>query len=142
MNTSEIRNNDVVIATTTFDYYPFDDLRAELTPKEQTLSHYNGASHTVSFKLSILGMPGIGKSAIALRFSKSDFLNYYEATIEEEFEKRVTVQGIDVDVSILDTAGQEAFQALRSNWIAGRDGFILGFDATKPTATAINELFE
>jgi small GTP-binding protein len=111
-------------------------------PREFGHSYYNGASHTVSFKVSILGMPGIGKSAIALRFSKSDFLSYYEATIEEEFEKRVTVQGIDVDISILDTAGQEAFQALRSNWIAGRDGFILGFDATKPTAAAINELFE
>jgi Ras-related protein Ral-A len=93
----------------------------------------------VSFKVSILGTPGIGKSAIALRFSKSDFLNYYEATIEEEFEKRVTVQGVDVDVSILDTAGQEAFQALRSNWIVGRDGFILGFDAQNPV---FGELFE
>lgn len=132
----------MVIATTSFDYYPFEDLRTEMSLKDTNQAQYNGTSHTVSFKVSILGMPGIGKSAIALRFSKSDFLSYYEATIEEEFEKRVTVQGIDVDVSILDTAGQEAFQALRSNWIAGRDGFILGFDATKPTATAINELFE
>ena len=113
-----------------------------MTLRDTAQAQYNGTSHTVSFKVSILGMPGIGKSAVALRFSKSDFLSYYEATIEEEFEKRVTVQGIDVDVSILDTAGQEAFQALRSNWISGRDGFILGFDATKPTATSINELFE
>lgn len=142
VHTSEIRQNDVAVATTSFDYYPFEDLRTELTPKEIGQYAYSGASHTVSFKISILGRPGIGKSAIALRFSKSDFLSYYEATIEEEFEKRVTVQGVDVDLSILDTAGQEAFQALRSNWIAGRDGFILGFDATKPTTTAINELFE
>ena len=138
MSNSEIKNNDVIIATTSYDYYPFEDLKAELTPK----NNYQGSSHTVSFKVSILGMPGIGKSAIALRFSKSDFLNYYEATIEEEFEKRVKVQNYEVDVSILDTAGQEAFQALRNNWIVGRDGFILGFDASKPTANAINELFE
>lgn len=142
VNTSEIRHNDVAVATTSFDYYPFEDLRTEISQKDVGLASYSGASHTVSFKVSILGRPGIGKSAIALRYSKSDFLSYYEATIEEEFEKRVNVQGVDVDLSILDTAGQEAFQALRSNWISGRDGFILGFDATTPTTAAINELFE
>lgn len=141
MSTAEIGNSDVVVATTGFDYHPFEDMRSSIIPQDSG-KQYSGGSHTVSFKVSILGRPGIGKSALALRFSKSDFLSYYEATIEEEFEKRVTVQGIDVDVSILDTAGQEAFQALRSNWIAGRDGFILGFDATKPTSDAISELFE
>lgn len=100
---------------------------------------FNTPSHSISFKVSILGRPGIGKSAIALRYTKCDFLNYYEATIEEEFEKRVTMQGIDVDVSILDTAGQEAFQALRHNWILGRDAFILGFDATNPEFTEVFE---
>lgn len=84
-------------------------------------------------------MPGIGKSALVLRYVKSDFLSYYEPTFEEEFEKRVNIQGMDIDVSILDTAGQETFQALRSSWIAGRDAFVLGFDATKPS---MNELYE
>lgn len=96
-------------------------------------------SSTATIKVSILGTPGIGKSALALRYSKSDFLSYYEPTIEEEFEKRVMVQGIEIDVSILDTAGQEAFQALRSNWIVGRDAFILGFDATRPVLTDLYE---
>lgn len=35
-------------------------------------------------KITILGQPGTGKSALALRFCKSDFLTYYEPTIEEE----------------------------------------------------------
>ncbi len=95
--------------------------------------------NTATIKISILGMPGIGKSALALRYSKADFLSYYEPTIEEEFEKRVNIQGFEIDVNILDTAGQEAFQALRSNWIVGRDAFILGFDANHPV---LNELYE
>lgn len=35
-------------------------------------------------KLTILGNPGIGKSALSLRFVKKDFVNLYEPTIEEE----------------------------------------------------------
>lgn len=36
-------------------------------------------------KLTILGNPGIGKSALSLRFAKKDFVNFYEPTIEEEY---------------------------------------------------------
>jgi GTPase SAR1 family protein len=35
-------------------------------------------------KMTILGNPGIGKSALSLRFAKKDFVNFYEPTIEEE----------------------------------------------------------
>lgn len=130
---SDIRNGDVVVATRSFDIYPFEDLINDLGPRETSMG---GAS---TIKISILGTPGIGKSALVLRFSKSDFLDYYEPTIEEEFEKRVTIQGRTIDVSILDTAGQEAFMALRSNWIVGRDAFILGFSAQNPV---LDDIFE
>lgn len=55
------------------------------------------------------------------------------------FEKRISVQGIDLDVMILDTAGQESFTALRSSWIVGRDAFILCFDSTTMNLDSINE---
>jgi GTPase SAR1 family protein len=35
-----------------------------------------------------LGNPGIGKSALALRFAKKDFVKFYEPTIEEEYTFR------------------------------------------------------
>lgn len=138
VNMSEIRNFDVIVATSSFDYDPFEEEKSQSTMNNGSRRLLSNNT-TSTIKVSILGLPGIGKSALALRYSKSDFLSYYEPTIEEEFEKRVTVQGIDIDVSILDTAGQEAFQALRSNWIVGRDAFILGFDATKPNLTELYE---
>lgn len=76
-------------------------------------------------KISVLGDPGIGKSALALRYAKKDFVDFYEPTIEEEFEKRINVFGHNIDVYILDTAGQEDFLPLRSRWIHNRDGFII-----------------
>lgn len=55
------------------------------------------------------------------------------------FEKRVHYKGMEVDVSILDTAGQEAFLPLRSNWIIGRDAFVLAFSVENPN---LDELLE
>ena len=76
-------------------------------------------------KIAILGNPGIGKSALTLRFIKKGFVNYYEPTIEEEFEKRMQIWNHSVDVFILDTAGQEEFMPLRSRWITSKDAFII-----------------
>ncbi len=56
------------------------------------------------------------------------------------FEKRISIQGMNLDVLILDTAGQESFTALRSSWIVGRDAFVLGFDATNINLDGIYEL--
>ena len=90
-------------------------------------------------KVSVLGSPGVGKSALVLRFCKADFLTFYEPTIQEEFEKTVSLFGSEVLVSVLDTAGQEDFMPMRSQWVEGRDAFVLAFDATRPELFALNE---
>lgn len=76
-------------------------------------------------KISILGDPGIGKSALTLRYAKKNFVDFYEPTIEEEFEKQINIFGSNIDVYILDTAGQEDFLPLRSRWIQNQDAFII-----------------
>lgn len=125
--------DDVLIATSSYDIDPFKGIRGQANaepPKEREIA---------TVKISILGMPRIGKSALALRFCVSDFLANYETTIEEEFERRVVVGGVTVDASVLDTAGQEAFQALRSGWIKGRDAFVLGFSVENPNLADLKE---
>ena len=49
------------------------------------------------------------------------------------------MEGLVVDVSILDTAGQEKYNPLHSNWILGRDAFVLAFSVENPN---LDELFE
>ena len=39
---------------------------------------------SLCIRLSVLGNPGIGKSALALRYTRKDFVTFYEPTIEEE----------------------------------------------------------
>lgn len=45
--------------------------------------------------------------------------------IISRFEKRVNIHGHNVDISILDTAGQEEFIPLRNKWISGKDAFVI-----------------
>lgn len=89
--------------------------------------------------ISVLGAPGVGKSALVLRFSKSDFMSFYEPTIQEEYLKTISVYGKRINVSVLDTAGQEDFMPMRSQWVKGRDAFILAFEATDPDLMILNE---
>lgn len=133
LSVQDISNLDTLVATTSFDLDPFEGVRG------QGVSEPVVGGEIATVKISILGMPRIGKSALALRFCVSDFLANYETTIEEEFERRIVVGGVTIDVSVLDTAGQEAFQALRSNWIKGRDAFVLGFSVENPNLAELKE---
>ncbi len=83
------------------------------------------------FKISILGNPSVGKSALTIRYVQTHFIENYNPTIEEEFEKEQIVSGHNVSIRVLDTAGQEDFLALRNRWIDGRDAFIIAIEASK-----------
>ncbi len=55
------------------------------------------------------------------------------------FERTVSFENTKIQISILDTAGQEGFSALRSSWVTGRDAFILCLDATNPDLESLLE---
>lgn len=77
----DIDNFEVLIATAEFGFDPFEE------SKRQKLLAKAPESSSGSVKrvlISILGQPGVGKSALALRFCKSDFVSYYSPTIEDE----------------------------------------------------------
>ena len=79
------------------------------------------------YKIVILGPAGVGKSAITLQYTKNQFISDYLPTIEDEYTQRIQIDGQLSEVSILDTAGEEDYVACRSNWINGKEGFILAF---------------
>jgi len=83
-------------------------------------------------RLSILGNPQVGKSALTLRYIKNSFVSFYEPTIEEEYERQEDVRGMSVDVILLDTAGQEEYLPLRNKWIGDRDGFVFAVESLNP----------
>jgi len=80
-----------------------------------------------TLRLCILGPGAVGKSCIVMRFMRGIFNDFYDPTIEDSYRKHVKVDGRIVSLDILDTAGQEDFNSLRTAWYREKDGFLLVF---------------
>jgi len=80
-----------------------------------------------SLRLCVLGSGAVGKSCIVIRLMQNIFNEYYDPTIEDSYRKHVSVDGQIVFLDILDTAGQEDFEALKAAWYRKKDGFLLVF---------------
>jgi small GTP-binding protein len=83
----------------------------------------------VQLKLLIIGESGVGKSSILQRFIDNQFHGAFSSTIGIDFRaKTITVKGVDVELQIWDTAGQEKFFAITKSYYRGADGIFLVFD--------------
>eukprot|EP00276_Gloeochaete_wittrockiana_P016253 CAMPEP_0184347194 /NCGR_PEP_ID=MMETSP1089-20130417/15337_1 /TAXON_ID=38269 ORGANISM="Gloeochaete wittrockiana, Strain SAG46.84" /NCGR_SAMPLE_ID=MMETSP1089 /ASSEMBLY_ACC=CAM_ASM_000445 /LENGTH=201 /DNA_ID=CAMNT_0026678147 /DNA_START=33 /DNA_END=638 /DNA_ORIENTATION=+ len=86
-------------------------------------------------KLVFLGEAGVGKSSIALRFTKNEFNVSSESTIGAAF---LTAQIMEdkhlVKFEIWDTAGQERFHSLAPMYYRGAQAAIVVFDITNQSS--------
>ena len=55
----------------------------------------------------------------------------YEPTKADSYRTKVAVEGTDVTVDILDTAGQEDYAAIRDNYFRSGEGFMCVFSITE-----------
>jgi len=78
-------------------------------------------------RICLLGPGAVGKSALTLQFTSHIFQEEYDPTIEDAFRKEVEIDGQLAALDILDTAGQEDYNALRSAWYRKKDGLLLLF---------------
>jgi small GTP-binding protein len=78
------------------------------------------------FKVVILGAGGVGKTSLATRFVKDYFPQQYVPTVEDFYEKTVTInKDFGAFFEILDTAGSYQFPAMKRLTIEHGDAFIL-----------------
>ncbi len=59
-----------------------------------------------------------------MRYVRDFFVQNWEATIEDAYQKTVKVDGDVFTLEILDTAGQEDFSTLRAQWMMDKEGYI------------------
>ncbi|VEL13640.1 unnamed protein product [Protopolystoma xenopodis] len=82
------------------------------------------AGSQVHFKLVVLGESAVGKSSIVLRFVKSQYNEYQEATIG------VGDPSVAVKFEIWDTAGQERYHSLAPMYYRGAQAAVVVYDIT------------
>lgn len=92
------------------------------------MSNNPGASQ--EFRLVVVGPPVVGKSALTIRLTQSEFANEYDPTIEDSYRYYCTIDDVPASLDILDTAGQEEYSSMRDLYMKTGEGFLLVFSLT------------
>ncbi|CDJ57602.1 GTP-binding protein, putative [Eimeria maxima] len=109
---------------------------------DSQLRLHNASPSTSSSRLSLeakivlLGDSGVGKSSIALRFSRGRFPLYHEVTIGAAFLQQTVrlAQGNQLKLHIWDTGGQERFRAMAPLYYRDAAGAVVVYDVTAPSS--------
>lgn len=83
-----------------------------------------------SYKIVVLGSGSVGKSALTVRLVSNHFLAVYDPTVEESYRTQTTIDGEPAVLEIIDTAGQEEYNAIKEAHVVKSQGFLLVFSLT------------
>ncbi|KAF2454175.1 putative ras small monomeric GTPase [Lineolata rhizophorae] len=92
------------------------------------------------YHIVVLGSGGVGKSCLTAQFVQNVWIEAYDPTIEDSYRKPLNVDGRQVVLEILDTAGTEQFTAMRDLYMKTGQGFLLVFSIT--SMSSLHELYE
>lgn len=88
------------------------------------------SEHDQRNRVVLLGAGGVGKSSILKRFLFNMYSDSYQETVEDLYSRDYVVQGADIKVDFLDTAGKLVFPAMRRLSITTAHAFILVYSIT------------
>ena len=100
-----------------------------------------GAASPSLHKVIMVGSGGVGKSALTLQFMYDEFVEDYEPTKADSYRKKVVLDGEEVQIDILDTAGQEDYAAIRDNYFRSGEGFLCVFSITEDDSFQVRVYF-
>lgn len=86
-------------------------------------------------KIIFVGDSGVGKTCLIERMFSNRFDSHLPATIgtDQRF-KRLRVDGMNIGVSVWDTAGQDRFQSLTPMYYRGAQGVVYVYDVTNASS--------
>lgn len=76
-------------------------------------------------KVAVMGSRSVGKSSLAIQFAQGQFVDSYDPTIENTFNKNMKIQGQEYEVLVVDTAGQDEFTIFPTQYSVDIDGYVL-----------------
>jgi len=85
-----------------------------------------------NFRLAVCGAGAVGKSCCTISFINphQKISGVYDPTIQDSYMKEVELEGQKVFLEVIDTAGQDEYDALRDQYMRESDGFLVVYDIT------------
>ncbi|XP_067933873.1 GTP-binding protein Rheb-like [Watersipora subatra] len=79
-------------------------------------------------KIAIMGFRSVGKSSLTIQFVEGMFVDSYDPTIEDTFERSYTSpRGQEYKLQLIDTAGQDEYSLFPTNYAMNINGYVLVF---------------
>ena len=89
----------------------------------------NNNNNEYHFKILTLGESGVGKTSILLNYTENKFVKSHLATIGIDYKiKSLEIDNHNIKLKIWDTAGQEKFRNLTSQYFINSNGIFIIFD--------------
>ena len=86
------------------------------------------------YKILVIGESRAGKTSLIMRYTNDSFLDTVSTIGVDIKVKKITINNNDYLFKIWDTAGQEKFYSLGSNFFKGVHGIIVAFDLAESSA--------
>ncbi|KAN0033249.1 hypothetical protein ACTA71_002673 [Dictyostelium dimigraforme] len=101
------------------------------------------SSSKTKFFVAVMGAGSVGKSALTVQFTQGVFIDKYDPTVEDTYTKTFELDGEQVCIEVLDTAGSEVLVAMRELYMKNAEGFILVYSIlVKSTFLEIKDIVE
>eukprot|EP01117_Protostelium_nocturnum_P017129 TRINITY_DN691_c0_g1_i1.p1 TRINITY_DN691_c0_g1~~TRINITY_DN691_c0_g1_i1.p1 ORF type:complete len:184 (+),score=38.22 TRINITY_DN691_c0_g1_i1:187-738(+) len=84
----------------------------------------------VNRKICVMGYRAVGKSTITIQFVENHFVEIYNPTIENTFNKNIKHKSTEYATEIVDTAGQDEYSIFQKHYSVGVHGYILVYSVT------------
>ena len=83
-----------------------------------------------------LGDSQVGKTSLIRRYTENQFTGEYLTTIgfDLKIKKMTLPNGEEIRIKVSDTAGQERFKSIATNYLKKANGILLVYDVTKETS--------
>ncbi|KAJ6252911.1 ras-like protein [Anaeramoeba flamelloides] len=91
-------------------------------------------SNQNKFVIVLMGDGSVGKSCLTIQYIQNRFINEYDPTVAESYNKMVIVDNIPSTLQIMDTAGQREYHYMEDDYFTKGEGFMFVFSLTSSSS--------